>query len=79
MRRDDDRVRDNRSGRYITEYKPDAFIEAVEKLGLASTRNVADEVGCSYDLAYQRLKELADEGKVEGNKVGNTYHWKPIQ
>jgi predicted HTH transcriptional regulator len=79
MGRDDDRERDNRSGRYTTEYKPEAFIEAVEKLGLASTRDVADEVGCSYDLAYRRLKELADEGNIEGNKIGNTYHWKPKQ
>lgn len=79
MRRDDDRERDNRSGRYTIEYESGAFIEAVENLEFASTRDVADEVGCSYDLAYQRLNELADEGDIEGNKVGNTYHWKPIQ
>lgn len=78
MGQDDDRKRDNRSGRYTTEFEPEAFVEAVQELGLASTRDIADEVGCSYDLAYRRLKELADEGLVEGNKVGNTYHWKPV-
>jgi hypothetical protein len=78
MGRDDDRERDNRSGRYTTEFEPEAFVDAVRALGLASTQDVADEVGCSYDLAYRRLKELADEGRIEGNKVGNTYHWKPV-
>lgn len=77
MGQDDDRERDNRSGRYTTEFESEAFVEAVQELGLGSTRDVAEEVGCSYDLAYRRLKELTDEGLVEGKKVGNTYHWKP--
>lgn len=77
MGREDGRERDNRSGRYTTEFEPEVFVEAVEELGLSSTRDVADAVGCSYDLAYRRLKELADEGLVKGDKVGNTYHWKP--
>lgn len=79
MCEDNDRERDNRSGRYTTEFDPEAFVEAVRELGLASTHDVADEVDCSYDLAYRRLKDLADEGYVEGNKVGNTYHWTPIE
>lgn len=77
MGHDDGRERDNRSGRYTTEFEPEVFIEAVQKLGLASTHDIADEVGCSYDLAYRRLKELADEGRIDGRKIGNTYHWKP--
>lgn len=78
MGRENDRERDYRSGRYTTEYEPEVFVEAVEELGLSSTHDVADAVGCSYDLAYQRLKELSEEGYVEGSKVGNTYHWKPV-
>lgn len=78
MGQDDDRKRDDRSGRYTTEFESDAFVEAVQELGLASTRDVADAVGCSYDLAYRRLKDLADDGSVEGTKVGNTYHWRPV-
>lgn len=74
---DDDRDRDNISGQYTTEFELGDFVEAVELLGLCSTQEVADEVGCSYDLAYQRLKQLADENRVNGNKVGNTYHWRP--
>lgn len=78
MGHDDGRKRDNRSGRYTTEFEPKDFIEAVQMLELASTHDIADEVGCSYDLAYRRLKELADEGQIDGNKIGNTYHWKPV-
>jgi len=79
MGREDDRERDNRSGRYTTEFEPEVFVEAVEELGLSSTRDVAEAVGCSYDLAYRRLKQLAESEEIEGNKVGNTYHWKPIE
>jgi len=75
MGRENDRERDNRSGRYTTEFEPEAFVEAVQQLGRASTRDVADQVGCSYDLAYRRLKELAEEEYIEGSKVGNTFIW----
>lgn len=76
---DRDRERDNRSGRYTTEFDIEDFAEAVEKLEFASTRGVANEVGCSYDLAYRRLKELRDDGVVDGRKMGNTYHWLPTE
>jgi len=76
MDRENDRKRDNRSGRYTTEFEPEAFVEAVQKLGSCSTHDVADEVGCSYDLAYRRLKKLAEEDDIMGNKIGNTYQWK---
>lgn len=78
MGRDNDRERDARSGRYTTEFEPGAFVAAVQELELASTRDVADEVGCSYDLAYRRLKALDENGEVAGTKVGNTYHWEPV-
>jgi len=76
---DRDRERDNRSGRYTTEFDLEDFVEAVKKLGFASTREVADEIGCSYDLAYRRLKELRDDGVIDGRKIGNTYHWHPAE
>jgi len=72
------RERDDFSGRYTTEFPLSDFIEAVEEMGLASTQDVADEVECSYDLAYRRLKELQQESEIEGKKIGNTYHWKPV-
>lgn len=69
------RDRDNFSGRYTTEFDIEDFLEAVEELDVATTQKVADEVGCSYDLAYRRLKELRDDGEISGQKVGNTYRW----
>lgn len=58
------------------EYPRSAFIEAIEaESGLASTTDVADHVGCSYELAYKRLQELADEGKVESKRIGNSHAW----
>ncbi|EMA37162.1 hth domain-containing protein [Halobiforma nitratireducens JCM 10879] len=70
-------TRDDFSGRYTTEFPLSDFIEAIESLGLASTQDIAEEVGCSYDLAYRRLKELREKGEIEGRKIGNTYHWIP--
>lgn len=72
---DHERDRDNRSGRYTTEFNLNEFVEAVESLEIASTQEVANEVGCSYDLAYRRLRQLCEEDRIEGRKVGNTFHW----
>jgi hypothetical protein len=69
--------RDDFSGRYTETYSLDSFINAVEDSGMASTQEIADKVGCSYDLAYRRLKELDSRDKIDGKKVGNTYHWSP--
>lgn len=69
--------RDARSGRYTTEYPLSDFVETVEELGISSTQDIADKVGCSYTLAYRRLKELNNEGRIKGRKIGNTYHWTP--
>jgi len=67
--------RDDFSGRYTETYSLNAFIKAVEVHDTASTQDIADEVGCSYNLAYRRLKELSSKNKIRGEKVGNTYIW----
>jgi len=72
------RERDDFSGRYTRTFSLSDFVDAVEKVETASTQNVADEVGCSYDLAYRRLKQLEKENKIKVEKIGNTYHWLPI-
>jgi CTP-dependent riboflavin kinase len=68
----DDESRDE-SGKYSETYPDSAFLDAVHKLPVASTQNVADEVGCSYDLAYRRLNDLYDEEEVEREEVGNSF------
>lgn len=67
--------RDDYSGRYTREYEDAEFVDAVERLSGASTADVAEAVGCSRDLAYRRLNELAEEGPVEGEMIGRTYRW----
>ena len=69
------RERDDDSGRYTREYDDNEFIEAVKTLGMPSTKEVAEEVGCSYTLAYHRLMELAEQGKLQDNVIGNSFAW----
>lgn len=62
-------------GRFRERYPDEMFIEAVQSLTVASTQNVADNVDCSYDLAYRRLEELEDEGRIVSQIVGNAFVW----
>jgi len=70
-------MRDDRDeeGQYTETYPDEAFLRAVDQLSVASTQNVADEVGCSYDLAYRRLKSLEEDGEVEHEEVGRSFIW----
>lgn len=68
--------RDDESGKYTNTYRPEAFFDAVRDAdGFAGTQDVADAVGCSYELAYKRLRALADAGDVESQKVANARVW----
>jgi hypothetical protein len=60
-------------GKYTETYPDSAFFEAVRQLPVASTQNVAEEVGCSYDLAYRRLGDLFEKGALEREEVGNSF------
>lgn len=72
--REDRRMEDRDStGKYTEEYPDSAFIDAVGDLPVPSTQNVADAVGCSYDLAYRRLSALFEEGQIEREEVGNSF------
>lgn len=70
-------MRDDRDeeGKYTEFYPDESFLRAVDTVSVASTQNVADEVGCSYDLAYRRLKQLEDDGEVEHEEVGRSFIW----
>ena len=70
------KTRDEESGQYTQSYPREEFIEAIEDSGgMASTTDVSDHVGCSYDLAYKRLKEFEDDGEIESRKVANARLW----
>jgi GTP-sensing pleiotropic transcriptional regulator CodY len=62
-------------GRYTETYPDEAFFSAINEVDVASTQNIADAVGCSYDLAYHRLKQLEDAGEVESREVRNAFVW----
>lgn len=67
--------RDEDSGKYTEQYPEEAFLEAVEQLETATTTGIAEEVGCSYDLAYRRLNTLFDEGEVQREEIGPSFVW----
>ena len=67
--------RDEESGKFTEQYPREAFLRAVDDIENATTARVAEEVGCSYDLAYRRLKALEDEEEVERTEIGSSFIW----
>jgi len=66
----------NESGQFTEEYPPEALVEAIRNAGgAAGTQEVADAVGCSYETAYKKLRELEDADKLTHRKVGNARLW----
>jgi predicted ArsR family transcriptional regulator len=69
--------RDDFSGRYTEEYPDSEFLRVVSTLGSCSTSDVAEQLGCSSDLAYRRLRQLDDDGRVNSEKIAGTLRWYP--
>ncbi|WP_254272949.1 transcriptional regulator [Haloarcula marina] len=69
--------RDDDSGKFTEQYPRSAFVEAVANIENATTTKVAEEVGCSYDLAYRRLNALESENEIERITVGSSFIWIP--
>jgi AraC-like DNA-binding protein len=69
------RERDDYSGRFTRQYSDADFIQALEELESSSTSTVASHLGCSSNLAYRRLAELAEEGRVGSEDVAGNYRW----
>ena len=64
------------TGDFSTQYTDEEFIDAVRKHEPASTKMIADEVGCADKTAYYRLKDkLMPEGKVHGEQPGREWIW----
>jgi predicted transcriptional regulator len=66
-------------GRITESYPLDDVRAALERLGPAGagTQEVADELGCAYATAYEKLRELEDQGRVSSRKVANARLWIP--
>jgi hypothetical protein len=69
--------RDDETGKYAEEYPDEAFLAAVDTVSPATTSSLADEVGCSYDLAYRRLQTLEAEGRLTSEDIGGSFLWAP--
>ena len=69
------RQQDNDSGKFTQVYADEDFIDALDALGQAGTAEVAADVGCGEKLAYRRLRDLDDEGRVESRSIGNAKLW----
>jgi len=69
------RKRDDETGKYTEQYPTADFIDAIRELETPTTNDVAEFVGCSYDLAYRRLRSLGKEGRVSRRSVGGSFLW----
>jgi hypothetical protein len=69
--------RDEDSGRFTEQYAKEKFLRAVKDINNATTSEVANSVGCSYDLAYRRLNELSENNEVTIIQVGSSFIWTP--
>jgi CTP-dependent riboflavin kinase len=67
--------RDEESGKFTEQYSRAAFLEAVDSIENATTTKIAEKVGCSYDLAYRRLKALEEGGEVSRTEIGSSFIW----
>jgi CRP-like cAMP-binding protein len=68
--------RDEDTGKFTNAYSYQEFVDSLESLsGQASTQDIADEVGCAYRTAYQKLVELEEQNKITSKKVANARLW----
>lgn len=70
-----ERERDEDTGKFTTQYQREDFLDALEEEDFLATSDVADIVGCTQNLAYRRLKELENEGKVKSKEIGRFLAW----
>ena len=63
----DSDTRDAR-GRYTPEFADEEILEAVRQHAPASTKEIADAVGCSRQNADRRLRQLRERGAVASKK-----------
>lgn len=56
----------------------ETYLDAVRENEPATTQQVADTVGVTRQGADYRLRELREEGLVEGEMLGNTLIWTVI-
>ena len=71
--------RDPESGKLTERYSDEDFLEAVAELEPASTREIAEAVGCSRRNADVRLRKLEEANQIRMKKVGNSLTWFSVE
>jgi predicted transcriptional regulator of viral defense system len=70
--------RDADTGKYRASHEPHEFVKAVAREGdLATTSDVAEQVGCAHRTALMYLNELEEEGRIESMMAGRAKVWTP--
>jgi predicted HTH transcriptional regulator len=69
------RTQDPETGQFETVYDDDEFLDVLDTTTGTGTREVAETLGCSQNHAYLRLRELANEGRVNSQTIGGTNVW----
>ena len=68
--------RDDETGRYAAGYTTADALDALETLnGAATTSEVGEEMGCARRTAYNKLRELEDDGRVTSRDAGRSRLW----
>lgn len=63
------------NGRYTAKYNGEKILDAVREHAPASTKEIADAVGCARQNADRRLRELRERGAVASKKIGPALVW----
>ena len=63
------------TGEFTETYPAAGFLAAVREHAPASTKEVADAVGCTRQNADYRLRQLREDGEVRSKKVGASLVW----
>ena len=60
-------------------YTDDDVIDAVRSQKHATAKNVSETLECSKQAAQFRLNNLEDEGRIERERIGNTYVYTVVE
>lgn len=66
-------------GRIKETYPLDNVHAALAEIGPATTREVEEQLGCAYATAYEKLRELEDDGRATSRKVANARLWSAVE
>jgi hypothetical protein len=71
----DDEQRDPDSGKYTKRFSDAEVVDVVSDLEPAGTVNIAEELGCTQQSAYDRLRALEEAGDVTSEMIGGNRVW----